>query len=211
MVEIIPSINVRTFEEVRERIKKVEPYVNWAHLDITDGVFSKHPTWNEPQDLLNFETKLNLEVHLMVENPEKVLEQWLVGRIKRVIVHLEATKNLDLIIQKCHEAGVQIGLALNPETPWQKASPWFKKVDTILMLEVHPGPSGQPVAEDAFEKVASIHESCPECIIEFDGGVNPETAQKAREAGASILIAGNYIFGSRDTKQAIEILRGSTS
>ena len=208
MVDIIPSINVRTFEEVRERIKKVEPYVRWAHFDVTDGIFSKHLTWREPQDLSNFETKLNLEVHLMVENPEKIIEQWLVGRIKRVVVHLEAVKDLDFIIQKCRKAGVEIGLALNPETPWQKAESWFKKVDTILTLEVHPGPSGQLVAEDAFEKVASIHKACPGCIIEFDGGVNPETAKKAREAGASLLIAGAYIFNSPDVgvEKAIEEL-----
>ena len=208
MIEVIPSINVRTFEEMKERIKKVESYVKWVHLDVTDGVFSKHPTWNEPRDLLSFDTKLNLEVHLMVENPEKIIEQWLIGRIKRVIVHLEAVKDLDFIIQKCRKVGVEIGLALNPETPWQKAEPWFKKVDTILTLEVRPGPSGQPVAEDAFVKVAGIHESCPECIIEFDGGVNPETAQKAREAGASLLIAGAYIFNSADigVEKAIEEL-----
>ena len=206
-IEVIPSINVRTFVEVRERIKKVEPYVSWAHLDVTDGVFSKHPTWREPQDLLNFKTKLNLEVHLMVENPETIFANWLIGSIKRVIVHLEAVKNLDFIIQKCHEAGVEIGLALNPETPWNKAGPWFKKVDTILVLTVHPGPSGQPVAEDAFKKVASIHKSCPRCIIEFDGGVNPHTHKNAIVAGASILITGAYIFNSKDIGFAIEELK----
>ena len=87
-IEVIPSINVPTFEEVKERIAKVEPYVKWCHLDVTDGVFSKHLTWHDPRDLPALDTKLNVEVHLMVADPEKILDQWLVKPVKRVIVHL---------------------------------------------------------------------------------------------------------------------------
>lgn len=223
-IEIIPSINVRTFEEVEERIKKVEPYVKWVHLDITDGIFSKHLTWHDPRDLLELNqylsrsdldnqglTLIKVEVHLMVQEPEKILNQWLVKPIKRVIVHLEAAKDLDLIIQKCREAGIEIGLALKPETFWGKLRPWFEKVDMITALEVNPGPSAQPMAEDALDKIAHIRKSCPQCIIEADGGINPETAKKAVQAGANLLVTGNYIFGSADIKQAIETLRGSAS
>lgn len=219
MIEIIPSINVRTFEEAKERIKKVEPFVQWVHLDVTDGIFSKHLTWHDPADLAELVgsdppkegqtlLRLSIEVHLMVQEPEKIIDQWLVKPIKRVIVHLEATKDLDVIIKKCREARVEVGLALNPETPWEKTKPWFKKIDTILVLAVHPGPSGQPAQEDIFVKIIHLRKACPGCTIEFDGGVNPETAKKAKEAGASLLVAGNYIFGSADIKRAIETLRG---
>ena len=208
MVEIIPSINVRTFEEVKERIKKLEPYVSCCHLDVTDGIFSKHPTWHNPADLPNLDTKLNIEVHLMVSEPEKVVGQWLIKPIKRVIVHLEAARDVELIIKKCREAGVEIGLAINPETFWGKFEPWFGKVDIYQTLAVHPGPSGQQLSEEIYDKIIHLRKSCPECIIEVDGGINPETAKKAKEAGANLLVAGSAIFSFSDVKSAIKILLG---
>lgn len=206
MIEVIPSINVRTFEEAKERIKKVEPYVKWCHLDITDGVFSKHPTWHNPSDLPFLQTKLKAEAHLMVENPEKVIDQWLVKPIKRVIVHLEATKDLELIIQKCREAEIEIGIAINPETFWDKLQPWCGKVDLFQILTVKPGPSGQKIDEGSFDKIAHLRRSCPGCKIEIDGGINPDTAKLAKEAGADILVAGAYLFNSSDIQRAIQDL-----
>lgn len=207
MVEVIPSINVRTFEEVQDHIKKVEPYVKWCHLDVTDGIFSKHLTWHDPRDLLNLETKLNVEVHLMVSEPEKIIDQWLIKPIKRVIVHFEAVKDLDLIIKKCREAGVEIGLAINPETFWGRLEPWFGKCDIYQTLAVHPGPSGQEVDwPEILDKVIHIRKSCPECIIEVDGGINPDSAKKALQVGVNLLVAGAYIFNSSDIKNAIEEL-----
>lgn len=253
MSEIIPSINVRTFEEVKERIKKVEPYVKWCHLDVTDGIFSKHLTWHNPRDLLNFKTKLNIEVHLMVERPEEIIDQWLVksvnpaleilrpqigqklshnprgiipkgapakareapvlqesfkGGVKRVIIHLEAAKDADIIIKKCRKAGVEVGLAINPETFWGKFEPWLGKADIYQVLAVHPGPSGQILEDEIYDKIIHIRKSCKECIIEADGGINPETAKKVVESGANLLVAGRAIFSSANIKSAIETLRG---
>lgn len=207
MTEIIPSINASTFEEVQELIKKVEPYVQWVHLDVTDGVFSKHLTWRDPQDLPALDTKLNVEVHLMAEKPEKILEQWLVKPVKRVIVHFEASKDIEFIIQKCHGAGVQMGLAINPETFWGKLKPWFGKADIYEVLAVHPGPSGQQIQEDIFDKISYLRKACPKCIIEVDGGINAEMAKKAKESGANLIVAGAYIFNNQDVKKAIEELK----
>lgn len=227
MAEIIPSINVRTFEEVEDRIKKVEPYVKWCHLDVTDGIFSKHLTWHNPADLphlagflselvgsdptkqgLTLLKTLNIEVHLMIAEPEKNIDQWLVRPVKRVIVHFEAARDLDLIIKKCREAGIEIGLSINPETFWGRLEPWLRKVDIYQTLAVHPGPSGQEVDwPEMLGKIRHIRERCPSCIIEVDGGVNPESAKKAVEAGANLLVAGAYIFGSEDIKKAIEELK----
>ena len=206
MAEIIPSINVRTFEEVQERIKEIEPYVKWCHLDVTDGVFSKHLTWHDPRDLPTLDTKLNIEVHLMMEEPEKLVEQWLIKPVKRIIVHLEATKNSEFIIQKCRAAGTEIGLAINPETFWGQLKPWLGKADIYQVLAVHPGPSGQQIQEDIFDKISHLRQACPKCIIEVDGGINPETAKKAVESGANLLVAGAYIFGNEDVKKALEDL-----
>ncbi len=210
MAEIIPSINVPTFAQVQERVKKIEPYVNWCHLDVTDGIFSKHPTWRDPADLPDLATKLNVEVHLMVSEPEKIIDQWLVKPIKRAIVHLEATKDLDLIIKKCHEAGREIGLAINPETFWRQLEPWLGKVNIIQTLAVHPGPSGQQADwPEILGKVGHIREACPSCIIEVDGGINPDSAHKAVITGANLLVSGAYIFASANTEEAIKNLHES--
>lgn len=228
---------------MKERIAKVEPYVNWCHLDVTDGVFSKHITWNNPGDLSNLKTHLNVEVHLMVAEPEKVIDQWLIKPVKRVIVHLETLKNsrrglffelaekipfwskssrlrsndtcselgrtiLELIIQKCHNAGIKIGLAVSPETPAEGLDSWLGKVDMIQVLAVHPGSSGQQSFwPEMLGKIAHIREACPQCIIEVDGGINPDTAKKAVQASASLFVAEAYIFNSSDIGRAIESLK----
>lgn len=235
MVEVIPAINVPTFQEVKERIKKVEPYVTWCHLDVTDGIFSKHLTWHNPHDLPMLDTTLNLEVHLMVQEPERIVDQWLarpvrsktpkasadllsanrtsngVKPVQRIIVHCEAVSDLDLIIKKCREAGVEIGLAINPETFWGKLQPWFEKVDMIQILTVHPGPSGQiPDWLNMLEKIIHIRTSCPKCIIEVDGGINPKTAEQASHAGANLLVAGAFIFNHENPEIAIQELYGKT-
>lgn len=206
MVEVIPSINVPTFEELEERIKRVEPYVLWCHLDVTDGVFSAHPTWREPADLARLETRLQPELHLMVMEPEKILEQWLVPPIRRVILHLEATRDVPHLIQACRDAGIQIGLAVRPGTLAQEMAPWFGKVDLLQVLAVPPGPSGQRMGEEALGKVADLRRGCPRCRIEIDGGVNRETAPAAIAAGADILVAGSALFGAEDMALAIKEL-----
>lgn len=211
MAEFIPSINVSTFTEVQKRIAKVEPYVSWCHLDVTDGLFSRHPTWHDPRDLPMLKTKLKCEAHLMIEEPEKVIDQWIVEPIRRVIVHLEAAKDPELIIKKCRDAGREIGFAVNPETSWELLKPWFSKVDVVLPLGVSPGASGQRSDWDVIlGKIAHIRAACPSCIIEADGGVSADTASRARDAGADILVAGSAIFDAPDISSALHRLRTTT-
>lgn len=208
-VEIIPSINVRTFEEVKERIKKVEPYVKWCHLDVTDGIFSKHLTWHDPRDLLSLKTILNVEVHLMVSDPDLVIDDWLSGPVRRVIVHAEALKNFDLLVEKCRDREIEVGVAVNPDSSWELFKPYMGKANMFLFLAVSPGPSGQAMHLDTMEKITSLQKACPGCIIEVDGGVNPNTVKKAVNAGANILVAGNYLFSNPDIKQAIDNLKSN--
>lgn len=207
MCTIIPSINVLTFREVQERIKKIEPYVSWCHFDVTDGIFSTHPTWRNPADLSLLRTTLNVEVHLMVEEPEKIIDKWLVKPITRVIIHLEASKDIDGIIEKCRETGIACGIAIRPDTSWNMLIPWLGKADLIQILAVHPGPSGQKMNPEIFDKIRHVREACSSCIIEMDGGINPETAVLARSAGANLMVSAGYIFSQSDIGKAIEELR----
>lgn len=203
MIEIIPSINARTFEEVQERIAKVEPHVEWCHLDVTDGVFSTHPTWREPADLTRLNTHLRLEVHLMVEEPERVIDEWLVKPVTRVIVHAEAVKDMPMLIKKCRDVGIQIGLAIRPDTSWEALVPWLAQVDLLQILAVNPGPSGQKMDEGTVDKLVHLRRECPDCLIEVDGGITLETGRRMATQGANILVVGSAIFSASDIGHAI--------
>ena len=220
VVEVIPSINVKTFEEVKERIAKIEPHVQWCHLDVTDGVFSKHPTWNNPADLARLDTKLNVEVHLMIQNPAEVIDDWLVKPVKRVIIHAEVLTEimrsrtsrwkLDFngILKKCRDKEVELGVAINPDTSWELLNPYFDKADILQVLTVSPGPSGQqPDWPAMLVKIKHIRGACRGCIIEVDGGINPDSAKETRDAGAELLVAGHYLFTHQNIEKAIESIR----
>ncbi len=206
MIEVIPSINVKTFEEVKERIRLIEPHVLWCHLDVTDGVFSSHETWRNPEDLLNFKINLNIEIHLMVSNPDEVIDDWLVPPVKRVIIHTEVIKDFDRISEKARDRGIEVGIAVNPETPVEAFSPYVGKADTFLCLAVKPGPSNQVMHGNTMGKITFFRKACKNCIIEVDGGMNLETAQEAVKAGANLLISGDYIFSHNSIKEAIRSL-----
>lgn len=197
-MEIIPTILVKSFEEVQEKIRKVENYVNWVQMDIMDGRFVDNKTWDNPQDLKNFKTKIKLEAHLMIEKPEQKIDDWL-EVVDRVIIHYEATENI--IKDK------RVGLAINPETPIEKVKPFLEDLDLVLIMTVNPGKGGQEFKPEVLGKIKSLREIWPDGNIEVDGGINPETAKKAISAGANLICAGTYIFNSENTKQAIEDLK----
>ena len=206
-IEIIPTILVKTFSEVKERIRAVEKYVQWLQLDIMDGIFVDNETWRNPGDLIGFETKVKIEAHLMVEKPEEVIDDWL-KVADRVIVHFESNiSDLTGLIQKIHNSGKQIGLAINPETDFSVVEPFLKDLDLVLFMTVHPGWGGQKFREEVLVKIKSLREIWPKGNIEVDGGMNPETAAKAIKAGANLICAGTYIFRSKNIKKAIEELK----
>ena len=207
MVEIIPSINVSDFDELKKRIKKVEKYVKWVHLDVSDGIFTKHVSWHEPKDLVGFKTKLKLEVHLMIDRPEREIEEWLVKPVSRIIFHQESTHEHNLLITKIREAKKEAGMAIRPETPWLKLFPYISKVDMFQFLAVSPGPSGQEFNEEILHKIGHLRHVCPNCIIEIDGGVDKRVATRCVREGANLLVAGSVIFGAKNIKKAIKELK----
>src|SRR3990167_10227179 len=120
MPEIIPAINAESFEEVKKKIKLVEPYVKWVHLDVADGTFTPNSIWHDPRDLLALETPLFLEVHLMVVDMDIRWRDWVLPKVSRVIFHAEAAHDPELVVGKIHEAGKEVGVAINPATEWQR-------------------------------------------------------------------------------------------
>ena len=204
MTEIIPSINVLDFAEAKAKIKEVEPYVKWAHLDVADGVFTKHVSWHNPDDLSALETKLNLEVHLMIQNPEKQIEKWLATPAQRIIFNQEATKSHQFLIDGLKK---EAGVAIKPDTPWLKLFPYLGKVEVLQLLAVSPGPSGQEFSEEILHKIGHIRSLCKSCIIEVDGGVNKRVAARCIKEGANMLVAGSYLFNSKNIKKAVSELK----
>jgi ribulose-phosphate 3-epimerase len=185
----------------------IEPFVKWVQLDVADGTFTKNTIWHEPEDLLQLETRLNIEVHLMFNNIEERVLSWLVEPVKRVVFHLEAAKDPHFVINKCREAGKEVGLAIGPDRPWTQLMPFCQKVDLFQILAVYPGLPGQEFRPDSLEKIKDLRSNCRDAIIEVDGGINKEIAKEAKRAGADIIAAASYIFNSDDIGKAIEELK----
>jgi len=220
-IEIIPTILVDNFKQVKERIKKVEDYVSWIQLDIMDGVFVDNKTWPYTEGSINdlkeistcgrpavgWKTRTKLEAHLMVEKPKEVIDDWL-EVVDRMIIHYETSDDIKEIIKRVHERKKEIGLAINPETLIDVLKPFLGDLDLVLLMTVNPGQGGQEFEYEVLEKIKALRKLWPNGNIEVDGGINPETAQESIKAGANLICAGTYIFKSKDIKQAIEGLRG---
>lgn len=206
-VEIIPGANEEEFSEIEKKIRLLEPYSRWAHLDVADGTFTKNTIWHNAQDLVGFKTSLAIEVHLMILDIEERIQNWFLPSIKRIIFNLRASKDPAFAIEKCKEAGKEVGISIGPDVSFEEIKPYLDKIDVIQILSVYPGLAGQEFQDKNLEKIIHIRKQCPSCIIEVDGGMNADTAKKAIKAGANIIVAVSYIWKSGDIKKAIESLK----
>lgn len=185
----------------------------WVEFDVADGTFTPTVTWNEPAKLEALMKEagmedVGIEAHLMVRDPARHLNDWLIAGAKRVIVHVEALPD-DMELRTfyelqnaciAHEA--ELGIALAPATPIDAVVPYLGHVLFIQLLAVTPGPAGQAFNEATLAKLEFLRERAPEVIIEIDGGVTPTVARKVGERGADIIAVASYIFGSKDPAAA---------
>lgn len=209
---IIPGVEGADAESVKaqyEKVKDLNPD-GWIHFDITDGKFSPAVNWGSPEEIVKvFDKEVKIELHLMVESPEKELDSWLkAGSVKRVIIHLEAISDPVFIVAKCKEYGVEPMLAIKPGTEVEKLFSYKGDFPAFQVLAVAPGWPGQRFGEDALKKISWIREKIPNAIIEIDGGINPETARKCFEAGANLLVSTSYLQKSPDPLKAYQELAG---
>jgi len=207
MVQIIPTIIAKDFQELQEKVKKVESYVDWVQLDVMDGKFVDNTTWHQPTDLKQLKTNLKLSAHLMIINPEKHLGEWIESGIKRIIIHYTSTEEHERIIEKVKKAGLEVGLAINPETNIEIVDNFIDQLDLVLVMTVQPGSGGQKFLEETLDKIKKLREKYRDVNIGVDGGINLETAPKVIQAGANLLASGTAIFSSDDIKKAIEALK----
>lgn len=207
---VIPSVNAKDFSLVKDGLEKVKKLgASWAHLDIADGKFTKIKLWNNPKELKakSQKPKVNLEAHLMIENPDMVLADWLRAGVKRLIVHVESAKDIKKMAQQCRRAKAELAIAVNPQTPVEKLPPYKKYIKQVLILAVTPGPAGQKFGQGQFKKIRSLRRLMADVKIEVDGGINLETAKLCKKAGADILVSASYIFNNKSPQMAYRQLK----
>lgn len=207
MVQIIPAINAATWDEAVKKIRLVEPYAEWIHLDVADGTFTPNTLWHNPLDLVGFETKCNVEIHLMEDRPEERIEAWLFQPVRRIIVHYEVTHDLGFILSECRRDKILVGLSVNSHTSWTCLKPFIERVDLLQILAVHAGRAGQEFERHNLSKIKHLRQFAPKSIIEVDGGIVPDIADDCVRAGADILASANYIFSHPSPKMAIRELQ----
>jgi ribulose-phosphate 3-epimerase len=217
-MHIFPVINCPDAACVRRKITAAETFLragDFVHVDIADGIFAFHKTWNDMAGWAALRQPFKLEVHLMVEHPEKYIEPWLAVGARRFVIHVETvTEELfNEILTKCAapgpERGAQVVLSSNPDTPAGEFRPYFHKIFFYQVLCVHPGLAGQKFLPTALNKVRFLRKHAPDgIIIEVDGGITPETAKLAKEAGADVAVSASYIFNSDEPGERYEELTG---
>jgi ribulose-phosphate 3-epimerase len=213
MVKIAPSILSADFSKLGEEIKEVERGgADYIHVDVMDGHFVPNITIGPLiVDSIRPITKLPLDVHLMIENPDQYIEDFAKAGADYITVHVEACRHLHRTIHLIKSLGVKAGVVLNPATPVQLIEPIIEDLDMVLLMSVNPGFGGQKFISSVLSKIKNVKEISDQkglnLEIEVDGGVNEETAVLCVEAGATILVAGSAVFNQTDRGEAISRLK----
>ena len=208
-VKIAPSLLAADFSNLAAEIVKVERAgCDMLHIDVMDGHFVPNITVGPfIIKAIRKVTRLPLDVHLMIERPEKYIGDFAEAGADHITFHAEACHgNLHEVIELVHSHAITCGVSLKPETPLSRIQETFVNVDLVLLMTVNPGFGGQAFMPEVLKKVSELR-TFFERDIQVDGGINSETAKKAVQAGANVLVAGTAIFGKPDGKRAIEILR----
>lgn len=188
-MEILPSILVKTKEELEEKVRVLEQHFERAHLDIADGIFVPNKTIDSLGEL---ETNLEFRAHLMVAKPENHVARW-VDSVSAIIFHVESTEKHVEVIDAIRAGECDVGIALNPKTPHSAIADYVNLVDFVHFMTVEPGFYGGTFLPEVVEKIKDFHFYYPDKPIVVDGGVNPETIDILKEAGATEFVVGSAI------------------
>jgi len=210
---IAPSILSADFSKLGEEIKAVEAAgADWIHIDVMDGHFVPNITMGPiVVEAAKRSASLPLDVHLMIENPDRYIADFAKAGANLISVQVEACLHLNRTVQMIKEAGARPGVVLNPSTPLSALEWILEYVDFILIMSVNPGFGGQSFIENSLDKIKTLRRIIRErglsALIQVDGGVNEKTIQEVSLAGADVFVAGSAIFGSGDYKKTISTFR----
>ncbi len=206
---IAPSMLSCDFSRISEEARRMEDSgADMLHIDVMDGHFVPNITIGPVVvEHIRKCVKLPLDVHLMITNPEKYSKEFIRAGADIVTFHIEACRNPQPLLQEIKKMGVKAGLVINPPTDFSMIEPYCKYADMVLIMSVNPGFAGQKFIDSVLDKVRALRKIYDK-DIEIDGGINNETAKLAVNAGANVLVAGSYIFGSKDPRETIKKLRG---
>ena len=214
MIKIAPSILSADFANLERDIGRIST-ADYVHVDVMDGLFVPNISIGIPVvQAIRPTTKLPLDVHLMIVQPVRYVEQFCDAGADIVTVHVESDseENIHAAIDKIHAKGKKAGIVVKPKTPAEAVLPFIEKVELILVMTVEPGFGGQSFMADMMPKVsqirAYINEKNPACELEVDGGVAPDTCKTCIEAGANVLVAGSAVYKAADIPARIAELRG---
>lgn len=210
---ISPSLLAADFTDLRHEVEMINKSdADWLHLDIMDGTFVPNISFGFPViDAVAKICKKPLDVHFMIEHPERYVQRTAKTGAMMMNVHYEACVHLHRTVQEIHDAGMKAGVTLNPSTPVCLLEDILNDVDMVLLMSVNPGFGGQKFIEGTIDKLRALREMVDRknsrALIQIDGGVQAETAPRLVEAGADVLVSGSYVFKAADPIRTIHDLK----
>ena len=214
MIQVSPSILSADFANLERDLKRLEEAgADLAHVDVMDGHFVPNLTIGAPVvKALSKVTTLPLDVHLMISEPHRYIEDFVAAGAEYITIHLECDSDIAETLKMIRESGVKSGLSIKPGTAVSEICEYLPLCDMILLMSVEPGFGGQKFMPESIERLAQIRSlidsTNPACLLEIDGGVSPANCKEIIEAGADILVAGSAVFGAETMADAISALRG---
>lgn len=213
MVKIAPSLLSADFACLKQEIDKIEA-AEWIHYDVMDGHFVPNISFGYSilKDISKVTDKY-LDVHLMISDPFKYVDNFIASNASLIVFHYEAVEEneIDKLIKYIKNNNVDVGIAIKPDTCQDVLKPFLSQLDLVLVMSVEPGFGGQTFNHSAIEKISKLaklrEENNYHYLIEVDGGINESTAKLCRQAGVDVLVAGSYVFNSDDYTKAIESLK----